>query len=159
MNTLGEVFKKTKRSECMKTGKSLQELAAELDRQQKVKRDLIADTSAMGLLTASNGPVLTVDGLPDDVFKVNDVAHRQIGTHLKIPAQYYDRMLSQDQELLTLNVNRWLRHEPSPRMLRTLDGTVRAFLSDRYRRIDNHEIAQTVLPIIGKMDGAIIESC
>lgn len=44
-------------------------------------------------------------------------------------------------------------------MLRTLDGTARAFLSDRYRRIDNFEVAQTVLPIIGNMPGATVESC
>ena len=44
-------------------------------------------------------------------------------------------------------------------MIRTLDGTARAFLSDRYRRIDNYEIATTVFPIIGAMEGASIESC
>ena len=35
----------------------------------------------------------------------------------------------------------------------------RAILSDRYRRIDNYEVAQTVLPIISEMQGARIESC
>ncbi|GHV33152.1 hypothetical protein FACS18949_06330 [Clostridia bacterium] len=44
-------------------------------------------------------------------------------------------------------------------MVRTLDGTARAFLSDRYRRIDNYEIAQNVLPIIGEMPDARVESC
>ena len=44
-------------------------------------------------------------------------------------------------------------------MVRTLGGTARAFLSNRYRRIDNIEIAKIVLPIIGQMNGAHFESC
>lgn len=33
-------------------------------------------------------------------------------------------------------------------MLRTLDGQVRARLSDRYRRLDNYDLAVHVLPIL-----------
>jgi len=44
-------------------------------------------------------------------------------------------------------------------MVRTLDGITRAFLSNRYRRIDNLEVAEAVLPIIGEMPEAKIESC
>ena len=40
-----------------------------------------------------------------------------------------------------------------------MGGTARAFLSNRYRRIENLEIAQAVLPIIGRMEGARFESC
>jgi hypothetical protein len=40
-----------------------------------------------------------------------------------------------------------------------LDGNARAFLSDRYRRIDNYEIAQAVLPIIAEMPDARVGSC
>jgi hypothetical protein len=44
-------------------------------------------------------------------------------------------------------------------MVRVLDGNVRAFLSDRYRRLDNLELCAAVLPIIHGMKGASIESC
>ena len=44
-------------------------------------------------------------------------------------------------------------------MLRVMDGNVRAFLSDRYRRLDNLELCASVLPIIHGMKGAVIESC
>lgn len=40
-------------------------------------------------------------------------------------------------ELLAQNLNCWFTKEPAQRMLRTLDGTARAYLSNRYRRIDN----------------------
>ena len=43
-------------------------------------------------------------------------------------------------------------------MIRILDGKVRAFLSDCYRRIDNLELLEAVLPIIKEMKGAEIIS-
>ena len=36
-------------------------------------------------------------------------------------------------ELLAQNLNCWFTKEPAQRMLRTLDGTARAYLSNRYR--------------------------
>jgi hypothetical protein len=62
-------------------------------------------------------------------------------------------------DLLAQNVNSWFSHDPAKHTLRTLDGTARAFLSDRYRRIDNYDIAKATLPAIGEMDGAHVESC
>jgi len=142
----------------MKAGRTLQELAIELDRQAKVKRDLIVETGALRMDAYPDGFKLNVGGR--DIFGINDIAHRQFGQHLKIPAQYYDRMRAENPSLLSTNVNSWFDKEPNTRrMLRTLDGTARAFLSDRYRRIDNFEVAETVLPIIGNMDGATVESC
>ena len=93
------------------------------------------------------------------VLGVNEVAHRQIGAALGIPAKYYDKMRSSNPDLLTANVNGWFNHTPSTRMVRTLDGTARAFLSERYRRIDNYEIAEAVLPIISDIKDARVESC
>ena len=93
-------------------------------------------------------------------YGINDIAHRQIGQTLKIPALYYDRMRTEYPELLAQNVNGWFARTPdTKRMLRTMDGTARALLSDRYRRIDNFEVASAVLPIISGMDGASVESC
>ena len=43
-------------------------------------------------------------------------------------------------------------------MIRTLDGQVRAVLSDRYRRLGNFDLAENVLPILQRLDGARFES-
>jgi len=43
-------------------------------------------------------------------------------------------------------------------MLRTLDGRVRAILSDRYRRLDNYDLAAAVLPILQRLPDAKFES-
>ena len=44
-------------------------------------------------------------------------------------------------------------------MVRTLDGTARAFLSDRYHRMDDDAFAEVVLPAISETPGAEVESC
>lgn len=145
----------------MKAGKTLQELAMELDRQQAVKKDMIVDMGALSMNPGDTGLALQVTGGSMAAqYGINDIAHRQIGQTLKIPALYYDRMRTEYPELLAQNVNGWFARTPdTKRMLRTMDGTARALLSDRYRRIDNFEVASAVLPIISGMDGASVESC
>ena len=145
----------------MKAGKTLQELAMELDRQQAVKKDMIVDMGALSMDPGDTGLALQVTGgSMATQYGINDIAPRQIGQTLKIPALYYDRMRTEYPELLAQNVNGWFARTPdTKRMLRTMDGTARALLSDRYRRIDNFEVASAVLPIISGMDGASVESC
>ena len=145
----------------MKAGKTLQELAMELDRQQAVKKDMIVDMGALSMDPGDTGLALQVTGgSMATQYGINDIAHRQIGQTLKIPALYYDRMRTENIGLLAQNVNGWFARTPdTKRMLRTMDGTARALLSDRYRRIDNFEVASAVLPIISGMDGASVESC
>jgi hypothetical protein len=148
----------------MKTGKTLVELAKELDRQNNAKRDFVLETKNLRMVVEDGAPNLDIISQNDghthvNRLFVNDVAHRQVGTNLNIPAKYYDRMRTEYPELLAANVNAWFQKQPVRRMVRTLDGNARAFLSDRYRRLDNYEIASAVLPIIGEMKDARIESC
>lgn len=147
----------------MKAGMTIEEMAAEIMRQSKAKEDYIVNTSNLELVSYDSGVVLRMIGDEGvdlvEPLDINNIAHRQIGAHLNIPAKYYDRMKSDYPDLLTHNVNAWLRREPSQRMVRTLDGVARAFLSNRYRRIDNLQIAEAVLPIIGEMPDARFESC
>lgn len=146
----------------MKYGRTLTELAMELDRQRSAKRDFLLDTRSIIMDTTDDGQQLTLQNPQqhmNTILRVNDIAHGQIGQALGIPAKYYNKMRSENPELLTANVNSWFNQNPAMRMVRTLDGTARAFLSDRYRRIDNYEIAEAVLPIIGDLPDARIESC
>ena len=146
----------------MKEGLSLQEMAAEIERQSKLKEDYLVDTQNLLLEPFGSQVYLHMQDHGTDVvepLEINQIAHRQLGTHLKIPAAYYDRMLKDYPELLAQNVNAWFHREPATRMVRTMSGTARAFLSNRYRRLDNLEVAQAVLPIIGEMKDAHFESC
>ena len=147
----------------MKHGRTLTELAQELTRQREVKRDFLIDTRNLVMDAAPAGDfTLTMENptqRQNTVLGINDIAHRQMGTTLGIPAKYYDKMRQEHPDLLAANVNGWFQQQPLTRMVRTLDGTARAFLSDRYRRIDNFEIAEAVLPIIFGIEDAYVESC
>jgi hypothetical protein len=91
-------------------------------------------------------------------FPILPIAHDQIGARLNIPAKYYDRMQAEAPDLLATNVNAWFRKNPEKRMIRTLGGDARAFLSNRYNRIENEEIAEVVLPILADIPGVRILS-
>jgi hypothetical protein len=147
----------------MKTGRTLQELAVELDRQNRAKRDFVVSSAATGMEESAELFSLyrpLDSGLREvEPFNISELFHRQLGTSLGIPAKYYDKMRSDYPALLAGNVNGWLGKTPTRHTVRTLDGTARAFLSDRYRRIDNYEIAQAILPVISEMPDARVESC
>lgn len=146
----------------MKYGRTLNEMAMELTRQMNAKKDYLVDTRMMHFdADAENTMLNLVNGQTGTttILGINEVAHDQIGQALGIPSKYYDKMRKENPELLAQNINSWFGKEPKVRMVRTLDGTARAFLSDKYRRIDNFEVAQTVLPIIADMPDARIESC
>jgi hypothetical protein len=126
----------------MKTGKTLSALAAEIERQAKTKIDYTASTVALKM---EDDARLTLRDR--GTFNVNGLAHEQIATRLSIPRPYYDRMRTTSPALLANNVNHWFDREPEKRMIRTLDGNVRAFLSNRYRPLDNYDLAEAVLPV------------
>ena len=144
----------------MKQGKTLAELGRELQRQRLNRQDFLADTRSLEMETDSYGSTLqlSLDDKPLS-FTVGETAHQQIAARLNIPFRYYKKMQEEAPELLDRNVNTWFGKNPELRMIRVLDGNVRAFLSDRYRRLDNLELCAAVLPVINKMKNSVIESC
>lgn len=145
----------------MKQGiKTIQNLYGELERQRAARKDLIADTRSITVNSVNGLSMLTVATDSDKLsYRISEIAHRQIADRLGIPYKYYERMRQENPVLLDTNINSWLNTTPEKRMLRTLDGKLRAFLSDRYRRLDNLELVDHVLPVIAAMKGCEIASC
>ena len=141
-------------------GRTLAELGEELQRQRKARQDFVADTRKLVMQTTPKKSTLrmSVKGKLEE-FTVGLVAHQQIASRLGITYRYYQKMQEQAPALLDENVNTWFQNTPEQRMIRVLDGRVRAFLSNRYRRLDNLELCAAVLPVIKKMKGADIVSC
>lgn len=138
----------------MKSGKTLVELATEVQRRAENKRDLVVSTKNIEM----TGGTRLIIGQEED-FAVNGIAHDQIGAHLEIPSKYYDKMLKDAPVLLADNINAWFTKYPAPRMVRTLDGTARAFLSDKFAPdMENEDLAQAVLPVLQELDLAVM-SC
>lgn len=129
---------------------SLGQLAQEIERQRKVKLDIIAKESRLEMAVSNGGlPILHVPTNGDGRdFTLRPHAHGQLAQRLGIPKKYYDRMLSDAPDLLTRNVNTWFGRSEDRRLVRVLDQDVRAVLSDRYQRIENDEIAEVALPIL-----------
>ena len=144
----------------MKQGKTLQAVGEELQRQRMARKDFLADTRSLQMTTNEAGSTLCMTvNRKETTYTVGDIAHQQIASRLQIPYRYYQKMQREFPMLLDENVNGWFDRNSERRMIRTLDGRVRAFLSDRYRRLDNLELCAAVLPVIQDMKGASIESC
>jgi len=144
----------------MKQGRTLIGLVEELERQLKTKVDMIVPTPLMHHRTGTDGSTSLQIEAPDGAkqFTATESCRRQLADRLKIPFTYFERMRTNQPELLDRNVNTWLHREPEQRLIRTLDGRARAFLSDRYRRLDNYDLLEHVLPILRELPGARFES-
>jgi hypothetical protein len=149
----------------MKAGLSLQQLAAELDRQNEAKRDFLVDTREMALLPGTaqidgedGGTVYTPPELylPDGTgeFELDGrIVRRQVGDHLGMPAKYWDMLEADHRGLLAHSVSTLFREKPGRQMVRCMDygdgtPTARAFLSDMYLRRDNAEVAAAALSVL-----------
>lgn len=146
----------------MKTGRSLQDLAAEIERQNSAKRDFIADTRSTRVV-ASSGSDLSVGIGDKELARVLPTAQAQLHSWSKVPHVYGKRLLECAPEVYTQMMNHWLHNGPDnggagSRMFRTLDGNLRAFLSDSYRPLDNFDLCQAILPSIAEF-GCRIVSC
>ena len=162
----------------MQTGMTIEGLLTEVQRQANVKRDFVASTAEHIRMVAMpdfpDGVAVVLQAVqaaidtqePETIetatalaasgplqrLKVDEHAHRQIAERLQIPWRYYFRMLRDHTDIVIKSVNALFEREPSTRLLRTLDGRLRAFLSNRYRRIDNDTVLGAALPPIVKGD-------
>jgi hypothetical protein len=114
-------------------------LVKELERQKENSLDLIVDSSTLKAIPDEN------DGIRLEIpeygeFPLTNWAHGQLADKLGIPRKYYERMRAMGKsELLAENINAWLG-ERERRLIRILDGKIRAILSDRYRMMDNYDL-------------------
>lgn len=136
-----------------RTIESMEELFKRVVAEDGRKHDVIADTRRMNVEADEAGAVtLTLDsddGLTE--FALTDHALGQISADTKIPKTYFDRMKVEAPTLFRDNVEHWFYNTPKNRMVRGYtneDGPVtgRAWMSDKFRRLDNIEIARTLLP-------------
>jgi hypothetical protein len=145
----------------MKSGLTLSELAKEIERRQSMKSDFVAPASKIQLAVGRDDKaILKMLGEPGS-FPLNQVAHEQVADYAGIPMPYYRRMQAEAPQLLVTNVNRWLEEKAGAkerRLVRTLGGHVRAVLSDKYRPLENEDLAEAILPVLLERD-LIIMSC
>jgi Domain of unknown function (DUF932) len=141
---------------------SLDSLIERVIKQNEAKYDVLADTRRMSVVVEQEGDLPVSVGLQLDgeagleMFAPSEHMLGQMATDLGIPKRYFDRMKVEAPDLFKQNVHHWFYQEPKRRMLRSfkVDDTYRngrAWLSDRYRRLDNIEIATRLLPEFGRL--------
>lgn len=132
----------------MKTGRNLTELAKEIERRANLKKDYVAPVSKLNLATRGGNAEIVMN-VGDNAYGLNQIAHEQVADFAGIPMPYYRRMLADAPQLLVQNANRWFGDRGDDRrMVRTLDGSVRAMLSDKYRPLENEDLAEAILPVL-----------
>lgn len=145
----------------MKTDKSVSAVLADVQQQHRKRRDFISHAS--NLRMQDDGSTLIMENSGNSMpFVVNDLTHSQLGSAMGIPAKYYEQMRKLKPGLLAENVNAWLSDKDQSYMIRSYDeGSMmlaRAFLSDRYRRLDNLDVAEATLPLFAGKEGFEIVS-
>lgn len=128
-------------------GRTIQQVAAVLEKQRETARDFTADTRAMQLGQDGNQLIL------QDIIEatVNDWAHQQIGTAVGVPKAYYDRMRAEAPALLANNVNHWFKAQPGKHLVRTIHDdndrrVIRAVCGSKYRPLDSYDLLEATLP-------------
>jgi len=135
----------------MKQQLDMTDLALRINHDRYKKHDFVADTSSMHITPLGALSVTDNDG-EQIKYDINDHCHSQIARRLKIPKIYYDRMREEHIDLLSYNVTCLFRRESERRMIRTLDGTARGFLSDKFRLdMDNYDVANAAMPILAEV--------
>ena len=147
----------------------LDQLAKILHEESTRKLDVIAGA---GAIRAAGGRLVLDDTEPvlgaDDVtmsagsYQINDVALTGLADKLAIPVAYLRRLHTEHPDLFDHNINGWLARTDRRFLIRVLrgdtnggrdsggdsgrdSGVVRAFVSDRYSRIDNLDVLMAAL--------------
>jgi hypothetical protein len=140
----------------------VENLAATLKDQSTRAVDVIAGAAAIrcvdgNLVLNGTEPTIGPDGvtMTAGTYAMNDNALNNIGDKLSIPIPYLRRMAADNVPLLDANVNSWLERDHRRFLIRCLrrdngPGIARAFLSDRYARIDNLDVLLAALDGIRK---------
>lgn len=89
-------------------------------------------------------------------YNITNWTHGQLANYTGIPYSYYNKVMGTSTKLLAENVNHWFaQNKDDVRMVR-LDGDyMRAFVSDRFKRIDNYDVASIAVAEAKQVTGTI----
>jgi len=136
----------------MRILKDLVDLAQQLSEMRKQYKDYVVPVAGLDM---NDEGKLTM--FVDDEHKAMSLlshAHSQLADRLGIAKRYYDRCLFEATDLLSTNVNYWFRKAPTNKkyLVRTINNSVRALLSTRYRIVDHLDLLTTAVQVITGQD-------
>ena len=138
----------------MKKGHSIENMVTIANDMDSKKEDFIVDNNDLKFSIYDDTkeslhvPKMEVMG---EQFNMDDNFTNQLCNKLHLPVKYYDYLLDEDPLLLETNVNELLmKRDGDHNLVRTLNGTARAYLSTSYKAMDHSEVLEVVLPALGQ---------
>jgi len=138
---------------------SLQQAVAELKRRLESRSDVVADVRQMDLeiregsvfLKALPGTPLTEWLGSKDGVQMNDAALPQLfeKSAVSVPAVFGRKLIQEHPQIAEPFLRDLTKATGEKRLVRMLDGRVRAFLSDKYRCLDNWDLAAHAVQVAG----------
>ncbi len=146
----------------IRSGKSIQDLAKELVRIEETKQDFNVPVSALTanvveafspnleIVEPQKQVALSFKNGDQHDFTLNTWSSGQVAAFTDIPREYFRRLNDESPDLLAKNINHGLAKakENTPRLVRTIDGHVRGFLSRGYRMLDSHDLMEAIMPML-----------
>tara|TARA_R110001606_G_scaffold397312_1_gene573439 strand:+ start:960 stop:2096 length:1137 start_codon:yes stop_codon:yes gene_type:complete len=137
----------------------LQSLLVNLKDQEARKADFVADTGGLNFRTIEGNTFVHSEqpGMSTVSSVCNDVAFGQVLAKADIDSRTGRRLQERYPDVLDLALNRIYTNEPKQVMLRTFEqgvggGELRAFLSDKFKRFDNFDMLNAVVPALAESD-------
>lgn len=131
----------------MKETRTLEAFATELLRQQSTKRDFVLPANQIAVQAIDAVDIPTTTGVATFGTKSTFLDH--IARELRFPSEFFKRTAQEHPVQWQALTNAMMQADPRNRMVRTLDGNARAYLSPSYQIIDNWQIASVALEAIG----------
>ncbi len=144
----------------------LEQLVEELDRQKASRVDFVADTRHMRVDWRDGGLGLqpnsdeAMQWMSSEGYRIKDTALVQMGSKVDpdIPSKFLKELAAKRPMRAAMLLNGLMTDAPGKRLVRCLDGQVRAFLSDRYLVIENYDIAFAALDVARESGGEVVEA-
>lgn len=155
---------------------NLAQLVKELERQKDSTFDFVTDSRNLRVVIdqdeKTNIPLLQQSGvgahrdralrefIPSEGLPINEKALAQLGDRMapSVPVKFL-RSLIQDRPTIAADLlTQLLTATQNTNLVRTLDGRVRAFLSDRYQPLDNYQIAFAALEVAQRTGAEVVEA-
>lgn len=127
----------------------MNQIVKEINEVEQNRQDVLVKPEAMAVSHVAGRSRLFVRSKEvSDDFHVSDHAHDQIASKAGIPRNFCKKLREEEPDLYEKNVNQLLRSSgDNPYMLRILDGEVKGFVSNQYKRLDHRDLLQTLLPV------------
>lgn len=147
----------------LRKGKTINELARELTRIEETKQDFKVPLSLLSAKVENGKASLGFTNGQEHSFSLNNWSGGQVAQFADIPREYFKRLSDESPSLLAQNINHGFskvaRHdENNTRLVRTLDGHVRGFMSHKYRMLDSHDLMNAVMPMLVDQDFQVVSS-